>query len=101
LGRLATHVATLLMGKHKAVYSPHMDSGDFVNIKNPVGIIVTGKKESQKVYYRHSGYPSGLKKTSFKKLKKENPTKIIKLAVERMLPDNRLRDIRMTRLKFN
>jgi len=101
LGRFATKIATLLMGKHKTTYSPHMDSGDIVIVNNPEKIVVTGRKESQKIYYKHSGYPGGLKKVAFSKLKKENPGQIIKLAVKRMLPNNRLRDKRMARLKIN
>jgi large subunit ribosomal protein L13 len=100
LGRFATQIATLLIGKHKPNYSPHMDSGDFVQIKNPDKILVTGKKEDQKIYYSHSGYPGGLKKTAYKDLKERNPSKIISLAVKRMLPQNRLKDQRMARLKF-
>lgn len=98
LGRLATRVATLLMGKHKITYSPHMDSGDIVEIKNAEKIKLTGNKEQQKVYYSHSGYPGGFKVTHIAKLKKENPTRILETAIKRMLPENRLRAKRMTRL---
>jgi len=100
LGRLATHVATLLMGKHKATYSPHMDPGDFVTIKNASKVKVTGKKALQKIYYKHSGYPGGLKAVSYKKLSTEQPEKVIEHAVRGMLPKNRLQDIRMRRLRF-
>jgi large subunit ribosomal protein L13 len=99
LGRLASEVAKLLMGKHKPIYVPHLDMGDFVVVTNAQKIKVTGRKEKQKVYQKHSGYPGGFKEVAFLKLKKEQPAKIIQLAVRRMLPDNRLRDKRMTRLK--
>ncbi len=98
LGRLATKIATLLMGKQKPTYSAHMDSGDYVTVTNADKIVLTGKKESQKVYYRHSGYPGGFKKISYEKMKKEHPARVIELAVRRMLPTNRLRDRRMRRL---
>jgi large subunit ribosomal protein L13 len=100
LGRMATEIASLLMGKHKVNYVPHLDMGDFVVVANADQVRVTGKKEKQKVYYKHSGYPGGFKEVAYSKLKKENPQKIIELAVRRMLPDNRLRDKRMARLKF-
>jgi large subunit ribosomal protein L13 len=99
LGRLATKVATLLIGKHKADYSPHLDSGDFVVIVNAEKIELTGKKQMQKKYFRHSGYPGGFKEISFEKLFLENPQKVIELAVSGMLPDNRLKKIRLQRLK--
>lgn len=99
LGRLASNAVKFLMGKHKPTYTPHMDMGDFVTITNASQIKVTGRKEDQKVYYRHSGYPGGFKEIAYAKLKKENPTRIIELAIKRMLPDNRLRDKRMSRLK--
>jgi len=100
LGRMATDVAMKLMGKHKADYSAHMDSGDFVVILNAEKVAVTGNKEAQKVYYSHSGFPGGFKEVSYSKLKKDNPARIIELAVRRMLPVNRLRDDRMTRLRI-
>lgn len=99
LGRLATHVSNLLMGKHKVRYSSHMDMGDNVVVVNAGKVEVTGKKEKQKVYYRHSGYPGGFKEIAYSKLKKEQPAKIIELAVKRMLPTNRLKGQRMRRLK--
>ncbi len=98
LGRLATKVVSLLTGKYKPNYSPHMDMGDFVTIQNAAKVVVTGKKESQKVYFKHSGYPGGLKKVQYSKLKTEHPTRIIELAVKRMLPKNRLQSKRMKRL---
>src|SRR3972149_7624733 len=96
LGRLATEIATKLMGKHKADYSPHMDNGDYIVVVNAKEIKVTGRKEEQKKYYRHSGYPGGFKEVSYKEMKEKHPTRILELAVKRMLPDNRLRDKRMT-----
>ena len=100
LGRFASNVAKLLMGKNKITYTPHMDMGDYVVILNAEKIVVTGKKAEQKVYYRHSGFPGGLKEVSYAKLKKEQPEKIIKMAVAGMLPKNRLRKLRLKRLKF-
>jgi len=99
LGRLASEVAQLLMGKGKRAYAPHMDMGDWVVVINAAEVRVTGKKEKQKVYYRHSGYPGGFKEVAFAKLKKEKPERVIELAVSRMLPKNRLQGKRMARLK--
>ncbi|MCJ7805397.1 50S ribosomal protein L13 [Patescibacteria group bacterium] len=99
LGRLATKVSGLLMGKGKATYAPHLDSGDFVVVTNAEKITVTGKKALQKVYRGHSGYPGGFKEVSFEKMLKEHPERIIEHAVKGMLPDNRLKKDRMTRLK--
>lgn len=99
LGRLASDAAGLLIGKHKVNYSPHLDMGDFVEIANASEVKVTGKKEEQKVYYKHSGYPGGLKEVSYSKLKEEQPEKIIEHAVKGMLPKNRLQSKRMARLK--
>lgn len=99
LGRMASKVVTLLMGKHKVDYAPQMDMGDYVVVINASEVKVTGKKEEQKVYYRHSGYPGGFKEIAYSKLKKEQPEKIIELAIKRMLPTNKLKDKRMARLK--
>jgi len=90
LGRLATQVASLLMGKHKPMFSPNLDTGDFVVIINAEKIRITGNKAKQKLYYRHSGYPGGLKSISFEKLMQTNPTRVIEHAVKGMLPHNRL-----------
>ena len=98
LGRIATKVASLLMGKGKATYSTHMDSGDNVTVINAEKVVVTGKKESQKVYRSHSGYPGGFKERSFAKVKAEHPERILEHAVSGMLPDNRLKAPRMKRL---
>jgi large subunit ribosomal protein L13 len=99
LGRLTTQIAGLLQGKHKATYSPHMDSGDNVVVVNAEKVKVTGRKAKQKIYYSHSGYPGGLKEIVFEKLQQQHPERIIQKAVFGMLPDNRLRDDRMKRLK--
>ncbi len=98
LGRLATNVATLLMGKQKATYSTHMDSGDNVVITNAEKIVITGNKSDQKVYRGHSGYPGGFKEVTFAKMSKEHPARIVEIAVSGMLPDNRLKSDRMARL---
>lgn len=90
LGRFATQVATLLRGKHKPTYTPHMDLGDYVVVVNADKIKVTGKKPEQKMYYRHSGYPGGLKAVPYRILHQKHPDRIIKLAVKGMLPKNRL-----------
>ncbi|MAG59570.1 50S ribosomal protein L13 [Candidatus Woesebacteria bacterium] len=99
LGRVATKIAQLLIGKHKRTYVPHLDSGDYVVVVNAKDIRVTGRKEQQKTYYRHSGYPGALKARTFVQMKEKNPGKIIELAVRNMLPKNRLRSQRMGRLK--
>jgi large subunit ribosomal protein L13 len=98
LGRTATDIARLLSGKHKVTYTPHMDSGDYVVVINAAKVKVTGRKEEQKTYYKHSGFPGGFKAVAFSKLRKEQPEKIIRLAVYGMLPGNRLRNQRMKRL---
>lgn len=99
LGRLATKVATLLIGKHKKDYVPHLDMGDYVVVTNSKDVRVTGKKEENKMYYRHSGYPGGLKAVPLSRMRREHPNRIVQLAVRRMLPANRLRADRMVRLK--
>ncbi len=99
LGRQATKIATLLIGKHKKTYTPHLDMGDNVVVINAGQVRLTGRKEEQKTYYRYSGYPGGLKKTPVARMRKEHPARIIELAVRNMLPKNRLQDPRMTRLK--
>jgi large subunit ribosomal protein L13 len=98
LGRLASQIARILIGKDKPNYTPHLDMGDFVVVINAEKIRVTGKKYTDKMYYRHSGYPGGFKAISFKDLLAKFPERIIELAVKRMLPKNRLRAKRMRRL---
>ncbi|MBN1366857.1 MAG: 50S ribosomal protein L13 [Dehalococcoidales bacterium] len=100
LGRLATRAATLLMGKDKTVFSRSMDTGDFVTIINAEKVKVTGNKISQKMYYRHSGYPGGFKPTNYEKMMEEHPERIIEAAVKGMLPTNRLRARMMKRLRI-
>ena len=90
LGRLAVQVVVLLMGKHKTIYAPHIDTGDYVVVINAAKIKVTGKKTIQKIYYRHSGYHGGLKKPTYADVFKGNPARVIELAVKGMLPHNSL-----------
>lgn len=100
LGRMATEVAVLLMGKKKSYYVSYLDCGDFVVVINSEKIKVTGKKEEKKAYYRYSGYPGGLKETVLKKMRQEHPERILYLAVTNMLPKNKLRSLRLARLKI-
>jgi large subunit ribosomal protein L13 len=99
LGRLATTVAATLRGKHKPMYTPHIDTGDFVIVINAEKIKVTGKKETQKFYYRHSNYPSGLKTTSLKDMRARFPDRIIESAVRGMLPGSNLGRQQLKKLK--
>jgi large subunit ribosomal protein L13 len=99
LGRLATRVATLLEGKHKPMYSPHLDTGDHVVVVNAGKVRVTGNKLVQKRYYRHSGYPGGLKEESLQALLVRKPELVIERAVKGMLPQNRLGRAMFKKLK--
>ena len=90
LGRLASEVATLLRGKHKPTYAPHIDGGDFVVVVNAEKVAVTSGKSQSKIYYRHSGYPGGIKAESFESLRLRRPEAIIERAVRGMLPKNKL-----------
>ncbi|MBI1886137.1 MAG: 50S ribosomal protein L13 [Chloroflexi bacterium] len=99
LGRLATRVASLLMGKHKPSYTPHLPMGDYVVVTNAARLRVTGKKLADKVYYRHSGYTGGLKQVTLGELMKKKPERAIQYAVKRMLPQNRLGRALYRRLK--
>src|SRR5947207_2535080 len=90
LGRLATEIARRLRGKHKAEYTPHVDTGDYIIVTNAEKVVVTGRKFTNKMYYRHTGYPGGIKSDSFEKLQARNPVRIIELAVKGMLPKNPL-----------
>ncbi|MCA0403270.1 MAG: 50S ribosomal protein L13 [Proteobacteria bacterium] len=90
LGRLATEIARRLRGKHKAEYTPHTDTGDFIIVINAEKVAVTGRKYTDKTYYHHTGHPGGIKSTSFEKMQKEHPTRIIEKAVKGMLPRNPL-----------
>jgi len=90
LGRLASEVAQVVRGKHKPIYTPAADVGDYVIVVNAEKVHVTGRKLDQKTYYRHSGYPGGLKEISLRRMLEEHPTRVIELAVRGMLPKNRL-----------
>jgi len=98
LGRAATEIAKLLIGKHRPDYTPHLDCGDYVVALNSKGIQVSGKKRENKFYHRHTGYMGGLKSISFDKLMEKDSNQIIKLAVKNMLPKNKLRKQRIKRL---
>ena len=99
LGKIATQVANLLMGKHKPIYAPHIDTGDYVVVINAAKVRVTGKKAEQKTYYRHSGYPGGLKSQSFEQLFSKDPGRVIELAVKGMVPHNNLGRAMFKKLK--
>jgi large subunit ribosomal protein L13 len=99
LGRLATRIADTLRGKRKAVYTPHIDTGDFVVVVNAEKIAVTGKKREDKIYYRHSGYPGGLRERTFAEEIERRPTEVLRKAVKGMLPRNRLARRQLTKLK--
>ncbi|HZC28608.1 MAG TPA: 50S ribosomal protein L13 [Gaiellaceae bacterium] len=99
LGRLATQIADTLRGKSKPQYTPHVDTGDFVVVVNAEKIAVTGKKLDEKMYYRHSGYPGGLKSRSLRDQLERRPAEVIRTAVKGMLPRNRLARQQLTKLK--
>jgi large subunit ribosomal protein L13 len=90
LGRLATEIARRLRGKHKAEYTPHVDTGDYIVVINAEKVRVTGRKFTDKIYYRHTGHPGGIKSDTFQKLQARNPVRIIELAVKGMLSKNPL-----------
>lgn len=98
LGRQATEIARLLIGKNKPYFTPHLDCGDYVVVINAKDVEVTGKKEQQKIYTRYSGYPGGLRKTTLEQMREKNPTEIVTRAVSGMLPKNKLRRKMLTRL---
>ncbi|MCX7789586.1 MAG: 50S ribosomal protein L13 [Chloroflexaceae bacterium] len=100
LGRLATQIATLLRGKHKPTYTPSIDGGDFVIVINCEKIRITGKKADQKIYYRHTGYPGGLKATPYKMMLAKHPDRILRNAVKGMLPKNRMGRHLLTKLRI-
>ena len=100
LGRLATQIAIRLRGKHKPVFTPHVDTGDFVVVINAEKIALTGTKLDKKVYYRHSGYIGGLKKITARRLLEEKPEEVLRLAVKRMLPKNSLGRRQLKKLKI-
>ena len=90
LGRLASNIALRLRGKHKAEYTPHVDTGDYIVVTNVEKLVVTGRKFKDKIYYSHTGFPGGIKSISFDKLQEKHPARILELAVKGMLPKNRL-----------
>jgi len=100
LGLLSTKIAVLLMGKHKRDFAPNVDCGDFVVVTNTDKLLITGNKFDDKFYFRHSGYAGGAKTIPYKRQMEEDSTKVLELAVRRMLDDNRLRDKRMKRLRL-
>ena len=99
LGRMASSIATILRGKHKPTYSPHLDVGDFVIVVNAKDVRLTGKKASQKTYFRHSGYMGGERHIPFRRMLERHPDRIIKLAVKGMLPKNTLGRAMLRKLK--
>ena len=99
LGRLASHAAALLRGKHKATFAPHVDSGDHVIIINADKVALTGQKLAQKKAYRHSGYPGGLKSVSYSELLEKNPVRAVEKAIRGMLPKNSLGRQQLSKLK--
>ena len=99
LGRVATEVAKYLIGKYKPTYTPHVDGGDYVIVINAKDTIVTGEKETDKIYYRHSGFPGGIKDAQLKEVREKFPERIIENAVRGMLPKNKLSPERMARLR--
>jgi large subunit ribosomal protein L13 len=99
LGRLATQVACMLRGKHKPIYSPSVDVGDYVIVVNADKVHVTGRKLDQKIYYRYSGYPGGLRQITLRNLLQKHPTRVIEHAVRGMLPKNRLGRQMLKKLK--
>ena len=99
LGRLSSEVAQILRGKHKPTFAPHMDVGDYVIVVNADKVAVTGNKETQKVYYRHSGYPGGLRSNTLGKMRIDHPERLVQDAVRGMIPKNRLGRQTLTKLK--
>ncbi len=100
LGRLASQIAIRLMGKHKPIYTPHVDTGDYIIVINAEKIRLTGKKWEKKLYYRHSGYMGGLKVLTAKQMWEKRPERLIELAVKRMLPKNKLGRKMLKKLKI-
>jgi large subunit ribosomal protein L13 len=99
-GRIATQAASLLLGKGKPTITPHTDGGDFVIVINAAKLKATGDKQNKKIYYRHSGYPGGLYQRTMSEQMEKDPTSVIYKAVRGMLPDNKLREARLARLKI-
>jgi large subunit ribosomal protein L13 len=99
LGRIATRIATIIRGKHKPIYTPNMDVGDYVIVINAEKVRLTGNKENQKNYYRHSNYPGGLTTTSFRRMIDTHPERVIEYAVKGMLPGNTIAKQQLLKLK--
>ncbi len=99
LGRMATEIARVLRGKHKPAFSPHVDAGDFVIVVNAKRVRLTGTKDSDKRYYRHTGYPGGLRVASLSEMREKKPEQVVRLAVKGMLPKNRLGRGQLDKLK--
>ena len=99
LGRISTQIATLLQGKTKTYYAPHLDCGDYVVAINADEVKVTGRKQKQKIYFRHSGFPGGVTETPLEKMIQKDSRKVIEFAISGMLPKNKLRTPRLRRLK--
>jgi large subunit ribosomal protein L13 len=100
LGRIASRIATVLRGKHKPEYTPHVDTGDFVIVVNSEKVTLTGNKWDQKNHYKHSQYPGGLKSKTYRELREKNPQEIIRHAVDGMVPNNKLGTKMMKKLKI-
>jgi large subunit ribosomal protein L13 len=100
LGRLASEIATILRGKHKSLFTPHMDAGDYVIVVNADKVVLTGKKLDEKIYYHHSGYVGGLRETTAKEMLQKRPENLIRLAVKGMLPKTSLGRRQLTKLKI-
>ena len=100
LGRIATIVADKLIGKNKPTYTPHVDGGDYVVVINAANLVVTGDKETGKIYYRHSGFPGGIKDATLAEVREKYPERIIEKAVQGMLPKNKLSADRMARMRI-
>jgi large subunit ribosomal protein L13 len=100
LGRLASEIALRLRGKHKAIYTPHVDTGDFIVVVNAEKIVLTGKKLTDKIYYSYSGYPGGLRETAAGKMIAEKPENLIRIAVAGMMPKNNLGKKMLKKLKI-
>lgn len=99
LGRVSTVIAKYLIGKYKPTYTPHVDGGDYVVVINAEKAVVTGNKEEDKVYYRHSGFPGGIKDATLREVRQKHPERIIEAAVKGMIPKNKLAADRMARLR--
>lgn len=99
LGRMASQIASMLKGKHKPIYAPHQDVGDFIVVVNAEKVKVTGNKLTEKVYYRHSDHPGGQKATTLQQMLQRHPTRVVELAVKRMLPKNSLGRKMLLKLK--